>query len=278
MSTPSSSLDQACNDLAAIEAELNALLATKSEASKTATAFQKWRADHSATAAERERLITVIENLEREVTVAEAEQAAAELRKRHAAKVVANQKLAQRIKADLARASAILIALVRDAAQAATEDAEINERLPDDLEPLVPADFIARGRPALGRKEIETSRVWLWVTARTGHLVGDQDSVTDLGNGLGEIGFRSHSQPARKALFEQISYLPEEPGERPEPLWMLRLPRADGPGFEFDGTRCMYPANALAELARGARAKAEPRERPTEIELRPVPSIEKDVA
>jgi hypothetical protein len=123
----------------------------KSDASKTAAAFQKWLADHSATTAERERLMTVIENLERDVTVAEAEQAAADLRKRYAAKVVANEKLAQRIKADIAKANAILLALVRDVA----EGAAINAALPDDVEPLLPADFIARGRPGLDHKELK---------------------------------------------------------------------------------------------------------------------------
>ena len=54
-----------------------------------------------------------------------------------------------------------------------------------------------------------------------------------------------------------------------------RLPRPDGPDFAFDGTRLTYPGQVIDELSRAERAK-EPRERRTEIELRPVPSIAAD--
>jgi hypothetical protein len=50
-------------------------------------------------------------------------------------------------------------------------------RLPEDLEAIVPADLLARGRPELDRKELKKTRVMLWANARGVALIGDQDSV-----------------------------------------------------------------------------------------------------
>jgi hypothetical protein len=86
------------------------------------------------------------------------------------------------------------------------------------------------------------------------------------------MGERAISHKCVAAPFGQVEY---HPAEQTHALWQLRLPQPGGPGFEFDGTRCNYPADALAELARGTRA-SEPRERPIEIELRPAPSIAAD--
>ena len=274
MTIPRVNLDEARVDLAAVANELHALTAAKSDASRSAASFGKWRADHDAKAAERDRLTALIETLERESAVVESTEAEAAMRRRYAAKVTANAKLAQRIKTDLARANSILLALVCDVAEAA-DDAAINAALPDDLEPLTPADFIARGRPGLDRKELKKTRVMLWVNARGGGLIGDQDAVADRGNGLGRIGEGAYVVTCSRALFEQIEYFPAEPAERPQALWQLRLPQPDGPGLAFDGAKCNYPADVVAELARAARV-GEPRERPTEIELRPVPSIAAD--
>jgi hypothetical protein len=275
MSTTRNSLDQARADLAAIEEELAALDATKSEASKTTAAFTKWRTAYGAANAERERLMIVIEGLELAVAAEESANASEGLLRRYEAKAAANEKLAARIKADLAWANGILLRIVRDVAAAAAEDAEINAGLPEGIEPLLPADFIARGRPGLDRKELEKRRVWLWTNTRNGALIGDQDSVVDRGNGLGRIGAGAYVTNCVSALFEQIEYFPAEPAERPQALWQLRLPQPDGPGLVFDGAKCNYPADVIAELARSARV-GEPRERPIETELRPAPSIAAD--
>ena len=157
----------------------------------------------------------------------------------------------QRIKAGLAKANGILLALVRDVAEAAADDAAINAALPDDVDPLIPADFIDRGRSGLDRKELKKTRVWLWVNARGGGLIGDQDAVTDHGNSLGRIGQGSYLVNCQRALFEQVEYFPSEPAERPLALWQLRLPQPDGPGLVFDGTKCNFPDAVLGELARG---------------------------
>ena len=215
----------------------------------------------------------MIENLEPIVAAEKLAEGKEELLRRYEAKAAANAKLAARIKVDLTKANNILLNLVRDVAEAAAEDSQINAQLPDDMEPLVPADLLARGRPGLGRKELKKTRVMLWVNARTGGLVGDQDSIHDHGNGRGRIGEGSGTVICQRAPFEQVEYFPAEPAERPQALWQLRLPQPDGPGFEFDGTRCVYPEAVLAELERGARV-GEPRERPIEIELRPVPAKE----
>ena len=138
--------------------------------------------------------------------LAEAEQAIADLRRRHAAKVASNAKLAVRIKTDVAKANAILLSLARDVAEAAARNSRINAELPDSMEPLVPADLLARGRPGLGRKELKKTRVMLWVNARTGGLVGDQNYIHDHGNGRGRIGEGSGTVICQRAPFEQVEY------------------------------------------------------------------------
>ena len=85
------------------------------------------------------------------------------------------------------------------------------------------------------------------------------------------------AQICTHALFDQVEYHPAEPAERPEALWQMRLPNSDGPGWAFDGAMCRFPSEVFAELARSARA-GEPRERPSEIELKPVPSVAPEVA
>ncbi|MEH2508566.1 hypothetical protein V1290_007377 [Bradyrhizobium sp. AZCC 1578] len=270
-------LDQVRAALAAIETELAALEVAKSEAARDQALFNEWRTKYAAATAERERLVALIEVLEAEAAIAEVKAADDTLRKRHADRKAVNVKLAARIKADIAKANAILLALVRDVAQSAVEDAEINAALPDDLERLAPADLIARGRPGLDRQEVKKTRVWLWTTP-TGTIIGDQDSVVDLGNGRGRTGEGTYYTRCVAALFDQIEYHPAEQAERPQPLWQMRLPRPDGPGFAFDGTNLSYPDQVIDALAKAERAAKETRERPVEIELRPVPSVEKKVA
>ena len=69
--TNRNALDQARAALSEIDKETAALLAAKSEASKSSASFAKWRADFDAATAERERLMTVIENLEPAVVAEE---------------------------------------------------------------------------------------------------------------------------------------------------------------------------------------------------------------
>ena len=198
-------LDKARSDLAEVETEIADRLAAKSEASKTSAEFSKWRDAYGAASAERERLLTVIENLEPIVATEESVEVKEELLRRYEAKAAANAKLASRIRADIAKANKILLDLVRDVAQSAAEDAEINASLPEDVEPLIPADFIARGRPGLDRKELKKTRTWMWVNARTGYLIGDQDSIRDCANGLGRRGLWHRNL---SALFVRTGRIP----------------------------------------------------------------------
>lgn len=279
-------LDQARADLETVERALSALASSKAEASKSAAAYAEWRADHDEKIGERERLSTLVEVLEAEVSAANGVEADAELRKRYAAKVAANAKLAARINSDLAKANAMMLALARDVARSAMEDRLMNRSLPDDLDPLVSADFLARGAPGLPAEVISSERIWLWTFAESGALVGDQDSVVDGGNGRGNVPHsdelavltKGQLPPLTKCIrkpFDQITMHPPKDAERLTPLWQIRLLDPHGPRVLFDGSDIFQPAEALAALERTVSA---PRERPIEIELRPVASIRADAS
>jgi hypothetical protein len=246
-------------------------------------AYALWRADNEAKAAERERLTIMIDSIERELSEASTADADAEFRKRHAAQGSANAKLAGRTNADLAKVASIILTLARDHAEAALEDRRINQLLPDDLAPLVSADFLARGAPALPREVIRSERVWLWTFADSGALVGDQDSVNDLGDGRGVIpppeglaavtdGRTLRKKNCVRSLFDQITMHPEQSAERLTPLWQMRLVDPNGPRVLFDGAEIFQPAEALAALNRASAGMA-PKERPIEVELRPVQPV-----
>jgi hypothetical protein len=270
--TSRSILDQARSDLAAIETELSALLATKSEASKTSSAFLKWRDAHSAATAERERLTTVIEGLEPAVAAEESSAAREDLLRRHNAKSAANAKLATRIRADIAKANSIMTALMRDVAKAEIEDRKINDeigRMDLEVEPLAGANMLARGRRAEPPVELDRERVWLWTFEDTGALVGNQDSVVDRGGSCGILPSYSRNASCVKRPYEQIKLHPAKPREIPEAIWHLRLLEPNGPRVAFDGARLVSPEQALAVLER-PQDEAEPS---VEIELRPCQSM-----
>jgi hypothetical protein len=263
-----SALDIARADLATVETELASLIATKGVAIRNSSEFNKWRIDHDARTAERERLLALIEVLEVEAATAEAENADAALRKRYADRKTANVKLAARIKADLAKANSILLALFRDVASAQIEDSAINDRLPEGLGPLIPANELARGRAALPSTEIGRERVWLWADVRNNLLIGDQSTVIDDGGGFGHFGEGPYYRACRAVLVEKIERHPATRAERADPVWQVRLPQADGASTAFDGTRCYSPEAVIARL--DDVADGAPAERPVEIELRPL--------
>lgn len=279
-------LDQARADLETVEAALVALATSKAEASKSAAAYAEWRADHETKVDERDRLSTLVAALESEVAVAKGADADAELRRRHGAQAVAIQKLVARIHTDLPKANSIQLALARDVAKSELENRLINRSLPDDLKPLVSADFLARGAPALPAEVISSERIWLWTFAESGALVGDQDIVVDCGDGRGVIPHpeglavltEGKLPPVKKCvrkLFDQITMHPPQDPERLTPLWQMRLVDPNGPRVLFDGSEILQPAEALAALNRTI-ANSAPRQRPVEIELRPVASIRAD--
>jgi hypothetical protein len=63
--------------------------------------------------------------------------------------------------------------------------------------------------------------------------------------------------------------------ERTVPLWHMKLPASDGPGFVFDGSRFTDPRAVTAALDQATKAE---RARPVEIELRPIPTISAESA
>jgi hypothetical protein len=238
--------------------------------SKSAEGYKQWRLDREAQNLERERLTILIETLERDIANNAAADAEAAIRKRHAEKLKLNSALAKQIRQDLERINETALKLLRAVATSAQEDVLLNLQLPDDLEPLVGADQLARGRAALPREEISRGNVWLWTRTEGGSLIGDQDAVEDLGGGKGRF-VAGRDFHCTKALFVQVKYHPEEAMERVHPLHAMRLLRSDAPGVLFDGGSFSNPRAVLAALDQIIRLKM--RERPVEIELLPT-SIE----
>jgi hypothetical protein len=266
-------LEAAREELAAAEAAAAAIAAIEGDTIGTAEAHATWRAKRDSANGEVERLRKVLRAIEEEAESVNLAEAEANLRRRHAEKVKSNAALAKKIREVTSKANATLLQLALEVAISAAEDQTIYAALPDDLDPLVPADVQARGRHALPRKEISRERVWLWVKFHGGHLIGDQDAVEDRGGGKGLLRVGMSTFPCVKALFEQVMYHPAEPMERTVPLWQMKLPASDGPGFAFDGSRFTDVRVVIAALDQATSAK-EKRERPVEIELRPIPTIE----
>lgn len=260
-------------ELQSIEEQLASLEAAKAEASSSRDEFERWRADYQAAAAERERLTLLVETIERESARAALLDDEAERRALHARQQVANAELARRIVDDLARINSIAVPLLGAVASAAIVDQSINAKLPEGLEPLIPADALARAKPGLPRTEIGRERVWLWTRNDNGAVIGDQGAVRVLGEGKGIVD-RSSPLPALRCTpkpFDEVTFHPPEPALRARPLWQLILMDPDGPGVLFDGVEMRQPREVLAALDRAARAQ-EPRERRIQTEIVPIGS------
>lgn len=266
------SLEQAHADLTENESRLAALSEAKADASKGGReAFASWKNEYDWRMMEKERLSVLIETLQREAATEDTAAAETALRERHKRQRIANVEMARRISEKLSEINKEAMGLLREIALAAIEDAEINAALPPGLEPLISAHILARARPGHAREEIGSKRLWLWVRADNGALIGDPDAVDDLGNAKGIIR-RMEPLPAircRKALFDQVSFHPAEEHVRPSPVWQMRLIEADGPAVIFDGTELTHPSQVLAALDRAGRER-KPLSRPIETELRPL--------
>lgn len=265
-------LEQSHAELAENESCLAALVDAKAEASKAGReAFARWKDDFEWRTMEKDRLTVLVEALSQELVNEGGAQADAAFRESYKRRRVANDELAKRIANELSEINNQVLALLREIATAALEDAKINAALPPDLAPLVSAHVLARARPGRPREVVSCKRLVSWVRSDNGAIVGDPDAVEDIGNGRGIIQ-RMEPLPAircHKALFEQISFHPAEDPVRPRPFWHMRLVDADGPGTIFDGTELTHPSHVLAALDRVAQV-SEPRDRPIETEIRPV--------
>lgn len=255
--------------LAAADEAVHTLAARESAAAASPTEYAVWRSEHDATQTEVERLTKLITIVEANLDAVRAADGDSSLRKRHAAQRKANGALSKRIRDDLAKANEILFSLMRDVASAAIEDLEINGKLPDDLDPLIGADHLARGKAAVPRKDLRTENLLLWVKSDNGHLIGDQDSVEDSGDGRGVLRTGAGWHPCRKQFFRSVSFHPAERGEIAQSLFnAIRLPFSDRPGIAWDGERFHGPRDCLAAL--NAKRTAT-QERPIEVELVVVP-------
>jgi hypothetical protein len=230
-------LEQARADRDAINHELNALDASKAEASRTSAAFGDWRSSVVKKTGERERLDICISTLEAEVEQAKRDAARADLLSRRAALEKQTSGLARRIAEEGAGAGAMLVQLAKDAAANAIDVERLNRELTED-EQLVPADNLARHRNPVPREDLEATFVDLWTYESNGGLISDQDAVVERSRDRGFIPStkvkRTPTHVVRKR-FKQVRYL--APGDREyfEPLIsVMRLPRFDGPGMMFD--------------------------------------------
>jgi hypothetical protein len=254
----------------AAQAKSEELAATEIDALLSADAYAAWRAERAAV--EIERLSALAAALEGPAAREYEINAADALRKRHAGKLKANAALADRIRLDIARINEIAIPLLAAVVASDAEDRQLNGQLPDDIEPVLGADHLARGRLALPRKEIAHEIIWLWVKRDSHFLFGEQDAVEsrDGCSGLMKVGMSTF--PCVKVPFEKVTYHPAEPVARVQPILHMKLPQTDGPGFAFDGSRFVDLRALTAELDRVARPKATA-ERPIEIELVPISTV-----
>jgi len=270
--SPIEQLKSVEKDLAAVQTRSEQLAAAEDEARSSADAYAAWRASRAAVDVEIERLTALAASLEEPARLERERNAIEAARKRHAEKVKSNAELAKRTQDEIAKMNAIMLPLLRDLAASQAEDQFLNASLPNGLDPLIPAEFLARGRPGLPRKEIARERVWLWTKLHGGHLIGDQDAVEDRGGGNGMLQAGVSTFPCVKALFEQTTYSPTEPMERPQTLLRMQLFQGDGPGLAYDGTRLTDPRAVLSALDYATRPRATA-ERPIEIELRQIPAV-----
>jgi hypothetical protein len=273
---PSSAIEQlerAKADLAAAQVRSEALASTEADARSSADTYSDWRASRDAIDVEIERLSGLAASLEEPADRERERNAVEAVRKRHAEKVKSNAALARRIRDDVARANAILVPLLCDLAASNAEDFQLNGHLPDDLDPIVGADFLARAKPGLPRKKISSKIIQVWVKRdHPDFVIGDQDSVESRDGHTGLVKVGQSTFVCIKIPFCEISYHPEEPMQRPEPLTAMRLLSGDEPGLLYDGSRCADPRSTIAALNQ-VPSVSERRERPIETEMTPIPTI-----
>ncbi|QHP69560.1 hypothetical protein EI171_21075 [Bradyrhizobium sp. LCT2] len=259
-------------DLQAARDQLAAIDAEEAEALADSIRFAAWSTKRAAAASEvdrLERLATVTENTAAEATKAEA--AAAARREIATARKTAND-LAARIRTDGQRIAAELLQLAKEAAQQALDAKRLNEALPDGEAPIPAADVIARDFGAEPRKDIRSRTVELWVAETTGAIIGDQDAVASNDGVHGSVHVFGGTMRWKcvKRRFRETEFHPSALADWPGDLFsLIRLPRLDGPGFAFDGSRMTPEAVADLDIA-AATTPRRKQPRPTQVELIPV--------
>jgi hypothetical protein len=152
----------------------------------------------------------------------------------------------------------------------------VNAVLPAGVEPVTEADFLALGRPGIRRENVSEKTVELWVYERTGHLIGNQDAVTETADGKGFLvpGTGAAAMLGASCVrrrYRSVSYRPAEPPIDPVPFHAsLRLPDCDGPATGFDGSRLVIEAVAALDIDANPSVRAEKgMRRPVQTELIP---------
>jgi hypothetical protein len=197
-------IDSSRQDLAAANAALDAILARELEATDTAASFGAWRAECDAATSEVDRLTKLLDRLEAVAGEAERQAQAAALAKRADTQRQANEALARRISAEGGPAIEKLLELARDIATASMVDEALNSALPD-AERVVSADALARLRTPTPRENISEKAIDLWVFARSGAIVGNQDDVNPTRDGSTGL-IRGSQTRAVKRKFRSITY------------------------------------------------------------------------
>ncbi|MEH2482025.1 hypothetical protein V1282_005382 [Nitrobacteraceae bacterium AZCC 2146] len=264
-------LDAAKIDVAAARVRAATIAAGEEAALENAATYAAWRTERDTATADVERLEKLIAALTAGGEAQRQHDAEEALRRRIDLARKNNAALAERIKIEGSRLSVELKALIRDAAAATLETDAINKLLPDGTPPLLDPNFIARGRPAVPRKDLEEKVLNLWVRETDGSLIGDQDRVTavdaDTGNFVVDKQFRVDCV---RRKFRSTTYHPVEYAEIPEHLFAnVRLPLFDRQGVDFDGARFITEHVAMLE-AEPAKLEKKAARRPTQTELAPV--------
>lgn len=258
-------------DLQAARAKLAELDAGKVAAMSDSIVFAKWSSERAAASLEVDRRAGLLETHEVEANAAQTAEADAAIRREFEAARKAAADLAARIRTDGQRIAAELLQLAKDAAQQSLLAKALNERLPAGEAPVPAADILARDLGAEPRKDIRWREIDLWVSLNSGEVIGDQDAVASEDGVHGQVHVFGGTMRWKclKRRFREVEFHPSTAPDWPGDLHsLIRLPRLDGPGFLFDGSRMTVDDAASLDITAvtGQRRK---QPRPTQVELIP---------
>lgn len=262
-------VDAARMDLAQAEAKLQAARARENEAIDTPGMYEAWRRECADAAAEVERCSKLLEREEAQAEESERAERRAARRRAADAQNKANAALARRTMVEGRAAVETLLALLQEHAKAQVLDTRLNAQMDADEEKIVSADTLARFRAPLPREDVSETRVTLWVFEATGAVIGDQDAVREIGEGVGKLntGRNGYETTCVKREFRQVEYREAEPRQQLQPLFSaLRIPHVDRPGWAWNAREHIAASAVLDALERRDHES----ERPVLTELIPV--------
>ncbi|MBR1154602.1 hypothetical protein [Bradyrhizobium sp. JYMT SZCCT0428] len=269
-------LEAARGDLAAAQLKFDSVLAGEAAAVTSSETFGTWRSDRDAAAVEMDRLERLVTSIEAELGDEQRREATETRRKRVAEVKKRNTALAARIVRVGGEVTEALTSLMRDIATADVDDKELNAVRGEDDEFVVGAEFLARGRLGIPRKDVKEEILSLWCYQVSGNLVGDQDSVTETAPRVGFLGNPAgFYQMCVRRKYAARTFYPAEQPQDPIPLsTLLQLPDFAGPGTVWNGSR-IFPQEVLQKLEQlPAGSQKSKRIQQTELEpIEPIPEI-----